>query len=420
MDKNNTKKSSFSIVFIIQKGKAKADGRVPIMARITVNGEMTHFSTKMDIKPERWLSQDYRTVGQTKQEREINSTLDDLRSMVKRRYHELINNGEAVSATILKNSILSLEEKCITLLPLCDMFTKDYYQLVVSGSVTKDTYQRYILTRNRLEEYMGEKYGISDISIANINHNFIKGFDLWLRSKHKSCNNTAAKLVKHFRTIFNLALNNDWVRADPFASYKIQLERVDRGYLTQDELAKLIQKDLESERLSVVRDMFLFSCYTGLAYTDVEQLTSDCIQTDGEGRQRIVTKRQKTKVGVTIPLLEIPKLIIEKYKDSRRGRNKEDRLLPLYSNQKVNNYLKEIATLCEINKELSYHLARHTFATTVTLANGMPIETVSRLLGHTSIKTTQIYARITDTKIGADMDILANKLNTSQQRAANQ
>lgn len=150
-------------------------------------------------------------MGHTKEEREINEALDELRSMIKRRYHELVNNGEAVSATILKNSILSLEEKCITLLPLCDKFIEDYHQIMLSGSITKDTYQHYILTRNRLEEYMGEKYGIADISISNINHNFIKGFNLWLRSKHKSCNNTAAKLVKHFRTMSNLALNNDWV-----------------------------------------------------------------------------------------------------------------------------------------------------------------------------------------------------------------
>lgn len=302
MESTQTKKSSFSIAFLIQKGKVKANGKAPILARIIVNGEMTHFSTKLDILPDRWLSQDYRTVGHTKEEREINETLSELRSMVKRRYHELVNNGESVSAAILKNSVLSLEEKCIMLLPLCDMFTKDYYQLVVSGSVTKDTYQRYVLTRNRLEEFMGEKYGISDIAIHKINHNFIKGFDLYLRSKHNSCNNTASKLIKHFRTMFNLALNNDWVRADPFASYKIQFERVDRGYLTNDELTRLMEFDLKSEKLAVVRDMFLFSCYTDLSTATESIFSLRCIRLSGE--QAVIITAKKSSPSLRLVFYE--------------------------------------------------------------------------------------------------------------------
>lgn len=417
--KTETKKlSSFTVGFAIQRQKLRKDGCATIFCRITVNGDVAHFSTKLWIKPERWLTHDHRTMGLTRDEKEINQTIEELRSMIKRRYFEKINLGESVSATILKNSILCLEEKCITLLPLCDKFIEDYYQIMISGSVVKDTYQRYVYTRSRLAEYMEEKYNIRDIAISNINHSFIKGFDLWLRNRCGIGNNTASKLVKHFRTMFNLALNNGWIQADPFSTYKIQFEKVDRGYLTQEELSTLIAKEFDSDRLTLVKDMFLFSCFTGLSYADVEQLTHGCIQIDGEGRQRLVTKRQKTSVGVTIPLLEIPKQIIDKYADTKRRAPKSNRLLPIYSNQKCNNYLKEIAALCGINKELTYHLARHTFATTVTLANGVPLETVSRLLGHNSIKTTQIYARITDTKIGKDMDLLAERIGSKIATAA--
>ncbi len=405
-------RSSFSVTFYIPKGKKQTTGKISIMCRISVNGDMTTFFTKMHTQLDRWSAEDRRTVGITKEEKDINETLEELRSMIKRKYHECINNGEPVNARVLKNSILCVDDKCITLLPLCDKFLEDYYLVYKSGGVVKDTYQRYVYTRRCLHEYMKMRYNIDDISIKSISHSFIKEFDLWLRNHKNICNNSACKLVKHFRTMFNLALNNGWIHADPFSTYKVQYERVDRGYLTQEELARLTQREFNSPRLTMVRDMFLFSCYTGLAYTDVANLTFEDIQVDAEGRQRIITKRQKTKVGVTIPLLDIPRMIVEKYSKSKRRSGREEKLLPIYSNQKCNDYLKEIGALCDINKELTYHLARHTFATTITLANGMPIETVSRLLGHTSIKTTQIYARITDTKIGADMDILSEKLNS--------
>ena len=168
-----------------------------------------------------------------------------------------------------------------------------------------------------------------------------------------------------------------------------------------------MQKEFATKRLDLIRDIFVFACYTGFAYVDVARLNKDMIEMWPDGNLWIKTYRQKTKVPVNIRLLDIPKMIIDKYEGQAKG----DKLLPVPSNQKVNDYLKEIAAVCGIDKNISFHLARHTFATTITLSNGVPIESVSKMLGHTNIKTTQIYARITDQKVNKDMEMLAEKLN---------
>ena len=403
----NTQNSTFSIRFLAQKGKCNAEGKAPILARINVNGEVVHFSTKFRIFPDRWNSADGRTLHLTKEEKNIDAMLDDYRALVITRYNEMVLGGAMVTAAKIKQSVLNLDEKSVKLLDVCDKFIEDYHQLVLSKAVTRCTYQRYVLTRQRIAEFMAGRYGVDDLPLADINHSFIKGFDLHNRNQHAAANNTAARFVKHFRTMFNLALHNGWARTDPFTNYKIHFEKVNRGFLTQEEIDRISSREFTNKRLVVVRDMFLFSVYTGLAYIDVRSLTQNNIQYRADGTVWIVTARQKTNIPVHVMLLDTPLAIIEKY----GGLGKKGRLLPIPSNQKVNDYLKEIAALCEIEKNLSYHLARHTFATTITLANGVPIETVSKILGHTSIKTTQIYARITDTKIGHDMGMLATKLN---------
>ncbi len=400
-------KSTFRVLFLTQKGKPRPDGRVPVVARITFNGQMAHFTTSVDVDPDTWLPKDGRTVGVTKTDKEANSSLEDYRVLIRQKYNDLLMAGEIITAARIKQAVTSLDEKCYNLLEICQEFIDDYYKLMATGSVTQCTYQRYVLTRERLKEFIKMKYRASDLSISQVNHSFIKGFDLHNRTEHAAANNTAARFVKHFRTMFNLALNNGWVRTDPFASYKIQLEKVNRGYLTQEELDAMIGREFSNTRLAVIRDMFLFSVYTGLAYVDVRQLTRENIEYREDGSVWLTTARQKTNNPVRLPLLTIPAQIIERYKGTAKG----GRLLPIPSNQKVNDYLKEIATLCGIEKNLSYHLARHTFATTITLENGVPIETVSKMLGHNSIKTTQIYARITASKIGHDMGVLAAKLN---------
>lgn len=213
--------------------------------------------------------------------------------------------------------------------------------------------------------------------------------------------------MQTLRMIIIEAKNNGWIFNDPFANYRIRLKKVDRGYLTEEELQRILQKKMPCTRLEQVRDVFIFSCFTGLAYIDVRNLTKENIRTSFDGKLWIMTHRHKTQTSVNVPLLKVPQLLLEKYE----GMLPDGRLLPVLSNQKLNSYLKEIADLCGIEKNITFHLARHTFATTMTLAKGVPIETVSKMLGHTNIVTTQIYARITNDKIGRDMQALAGQLS---------
>lgn len=201
---------------------------------------------------------------------------------------------------------------------------------------------------------------------------------------------------------------NDWLDKNPFANYKAKVKEVERVYLTEAEIQSIIEKDFKTERLSLVRDIFLFSCFTGLAYIDVKNLTKSHISHGIDGEQWIFTHRQKTESASKIPILPITQMIIDKY-DNHPQSNNEDKLLPILSNQKMNAYLKEIAAICNINKELTFHIARHTFATTVTLTNGVPIESVSKMLGHKNLRTTQHYAKVLDRKVSEDMKILKDK-----------
>ncbi len=212
---------------------------------------------------------------------------------------------------------------------------------------------------------------------------------------------------------------NEWLDKNPFANYKSKVKEVERVYLTEEEIQSIIGKDFKTDRLSLVRDIFLFSCFTGLAYIDVKNLTKSHISFGIDGEKWIFTHRQKTESGSKIPILPVTQMIIDKYENHPQCIN-EGKLLPILSNQKMNAYLKEIAGVCEIEKELTFHIARHTFATTVTLTNGVPIESVSKMLGHKNLRTTQHYAKVLDRKVSEDMKILKDKFtNFSDKRDVN-
>ena len=264
---------------------------------------------------------------------------------------------------------------------------------LVGKEYAPGTLERYTTSLKHTIEFMQWKYNISDIDITKIDHAFITDYEFWLRSVRNCANNTAVKYLKNFNKIIKLCLANDWLDKNPFANYKSKVKEVERVYLTEAEIQSIIEKDFKTERLSLVRDIFLFSCFTGLAYIDVKNLTKAHVSYGIDGEKWIFTHRQKTESASKIPILPVTQMIIDKYENHPQCIN-EDKLLPILSNQKMNAYLKEIAGVCEIEKELTFHIARHTFATTVTLTNGVPIESVSKMLGHKSIKTTQHYAKI--------------------------
>jgi site-specific recombinase XerD len=258
------------------------------------------------------------------------------------------------------------------------------------------------------------KYKISEISLANLKYQLLADFEFYLKSQKKIGQNTASKYIKNIKKIVQECVRKKWLNEDPFTEFKIKKVDTDPTFLLDYELKAIELKELKIERLSQVRDMFVFSCYTGLSFIDVFKLTSNHVSIGIDGEKWIITGRQKNNIPSHIPLLPIPLKIIAKYKEHPVAVNK-GKLLPMLSNQKMNGYLKEIADLCEIDKNLTYHVARHTFATTVTLTNGVPIESVSKMLGHKKIQTTQHYAKILDKKVSNDIQILRAKFEKKEQ-----
>lgn len=395
-------KSTFRVLFYLKKGSEKKNGEVMIMARITIDGKLCQFSTKQSILPNNWSVASGKAKG--KDAGKINALLDDIRSALNTIYHEMQRRDNYVTAEKVKNEFLGHTENHETILSLFQKHNDNMKQLV-GISRTIATYRKYEVTRRHLADFIHDKYNLSDIPIREITPMFITDFELYLRTACKCGYNTAAKFLLFLKSIIIVARNNGILTKDPFANYKIQMKKVDRGYLTEDEIKIILKKKMVSERLEQVRDVFIFSCFSGLAYVDVANLKEDNIRKSFDGNLWIITKRQKTNTDVNVPLLDIPKMILEKYK----GKLPNGKVLPIISNQKLNAYLKEIADVCGIKKNLTFHLARHTFATTTTLAKGVPIETVSKMLGHTNIETTQIYARITNNKISNDMQGLDKK-----------
>lgn len=408
--------STFKILFYLRKNYLNKDGKAGIMIRLTVNGDVIQFSSKLDIEPDMWDVRTARMAGNSMRARQLNGLLDDINTSLRNYYYEIEKREAYVTAEKVRNAFLGIDTKQHSLILLFKKHNDDARKLL-GISKTKATMEKYDRCCRRMEEFLESQYKIKDIALKEISHMFITDFENYLRGVSKCNENTTAKFIQTFKRIILIAKNNGWIFADPFANYKIRLKKVDRGYLNDQELQKIIKKKFASKRLEQVRDIFIFSCFCGLAYVDVKNLTTSNIITSFDGGQWISTKRQKTDTAVNVPLLKIPLTIIEKYKKENLPGGA---LLPVLSNQKMNSYLKEIGDLCGIEKTLTFHLARHTFATTTTLSKGVPIETVSKMLGHTNIQTTQIYARITNEKISRDMQALSGKLGEIEKIAMNQ
>jgi site-specific recombinase XerD len=372
-----------------------------------VNAKRFEFSTNKSINPDKWSSEGSKVKGTSEEARTINSHLDYLKNQILQAEKKLIKKDISVSSENLKNELFGLTETKRMLVPIFQDHNNKIKELV-GKEYAPGTLERYTTSLKHTIEFMQWKYNISDIDITKIDHAFITDYEFWLRSVRNCANNTAVKYLKNFNKIIKLCLANDWLDKNPFANYKSKVKEVERIYLTEEEIQYIIDKDFKTERLSLVRDIFLFSCFTGLAYIDVKNLTKSHISYGIDGEKWIFTHRQKTESASKIPILPVTQMIIDKYENHPQCHN-ESKLLPILSNQKMNAYLKEIAAICEIEKELTFHIARHTFATTVTLTNGVPIESVSKMLGHKNLRTTQHYAKVLDRKVSEDMKLLKDK-----------
>ena len=401
-------KTNFSMLFYMKKQKNYDAGPAPIYLRITVDGMRSEIATGRECDPQRWNNKSGRATGTKEDIRNFNAHLDNLQSKVYEAHRWLSERNETITAESLKNKIIGRIEKARMLIEIF----KDH-NLKMSALIGKEfaaaTVKRYETSLRHTEAFLNDQYGVSDIDIRKIDHEFISGYDFYLRAVRKCANNSAVKYIRNFGKIIRICLANGWILVDPFANYKCKIKTVDRVFLSEDELQRMADKKFATDRLTQVRDVFLFCCFTGLAYADVKKLKRSQISKGIDGEQWIFTTRQKTDSRSAIPLLPTAAKLVEKYAKHPLCINK-DMPLPVPSNQKMNDYLKEIAAVCGINKTLTSHIARHTFATTITLSNGVPIESVSKMLGHSSIRQTQHYAKILDLKVSADMLLLKQKL----------
>jgi site-specific recombinase XerD len=280
---------------------------------------------------------------------------------------------------------------------------------LVGNEFAPGTLQRYKTSLQHTQSFIRWKYGVEDLEIHKLDFEFVSDYEFWLKSVRNCGHNSAIKYIANFRKIVNRCIKNGWLSKDPFSGFKMTKRDVDRSALTATELQIIKDKAFDIERLAIVRDIFVFCCFTGLAYADIKKLRRSEIGVGIDGENWIFTSRQKTETSSRIPLLPTTLELIQKYKDHPQCLQ-NGRLLPVLSNQKMNSYLKEIGDACGISKNFTFHIARHTFATTVTLENGVPIETVSKMLGHKNLRTTQHYAKILDQKVSNDMTTLRHKL----------
>jgi site-specific recombinase XerD len=387
----------------MKKDKKKANGKVPLFCRITVDGKEVRFGLKKDVNPKSWDVKAGKVTGRTNEAVEINTLIDKTKTEICKVYRDMQEKEHVVTAEKVKNVFFGVEIKHQNLLELFDRHNEKR-KLLVGKTITESTYDKYRITRNHLADFIDKQYGLSDIPLKTIDHRFICDFEIFMLTSRGCAENTIAKYMQLFKQIVVIALKCKWIHKNPFSDYSIHVKNTDRGYLTQDEVELLMAQTFETKCLERVRDIFIFCCFTGLSYIDVKQLTSEHIQTSFDGKQWITDKREKTDNGYNVPLLDIPKMILKKYKNTSN-----DCLLPVISNNTTNTYLKKIGELCGIKKKLTFHLSRHTFAT-LTLSKGVSLESVSKMLGHTNIQSTLIYARITSEKIGNDMALFAETI----------
>ena len=402
--------STFGIHFKMRSDKMK-DGKAPVHMGLVINGEKSYIALKnYQVEVKYWDKEKGSGKRSSSEGRKINEHLDEVRMMIRDCYQELQSKGRVISMETIKDAFLGNGDPEYTLLRLVT-----YHNEQAKTVLEWSTLKHYSVTQRYLIKFMQSQFRKKDVFLHEINYKFIIDFEGYLRN-HKPLdhqkpmnNNGVMKHLIRLRKMTNLAIKLEWMANDPFKNYKFKYQKVDKDFLTEKELQNLEKKVFAVDRLNMVKDLFVFCCYTGLAYVDVMNLTTDHIITGIDGENWVKTFRQKTLVPVNTPILPKAQQILEKYFDDPRA-NANGKLFPSLSNQKVNSYLKEIADVCEIKKNLTFHVARHTFATTVTLSNGVPIETVSKMLGHTKIATTQIYARVLERKVSEDMAKLRIKL----------
>ena len=393
-------RSSFAILFFIRDSRVRKDGTTSIEVVLTVNGERCAFSTGKKVKSCNWDKNKQQVKGKDEEAQSLNNYLKAIKAKLYQKEAELLERGFVITAELLRDAyfdkVESLKEK--SLFEVFEEHNQEQEKLVGNG-VSKATYWISVYTVRLLKEFVQQKYKREDLYLRELNLNFIQSFHSFLRIDKGMAQNSSTKHLKLLKKIINLAVANSYMSINPFITYKVEREPVEIDFLDEEELRKIINFDTPLPRLERAKDMFLFGCFTGLSYIDIKTLTPEHFEKDNAGRIWIKKRRVKTGVLSRIPLLPIAKLILDKYKGG-------EKLLPIQDPADINKYLKDIAILCDIKKRITFHTSRHTFASTVTLANNISLEVVSKMLGHTNTRMTNHYAKLIDKCIGEQMDKL--------------
>ena len=409
-----TKRSTFKVLFYVKRTAARvSDGKAPVMARITIDGDIATFSAKLFVTPSLWNAEAGKVSGKSAEALQINPQLEEIKARINNHYYQILRADDFVTSEKVRNAFLGIGvmENCI--LKDFQTMNKEFGEMVEKKLRAKSTYNKYLTVYKHLEAFMWEKKKRTDMAYKELTKDFIDDFDSYLRNEKGLSANTLWIYTMPILSLTDKAWRRGIIRTDPFSEYSLEMQETDRGYLTEEELKLIANTVFVDKQTNLVRDMFLFGCFTGLSYIDIKTLTYDKIQRmDFDGEEWIITRRTKTKVSSNVPLMEIAKELIERYK----GLAEDDFVFPMPSNGTCNDYLKKIAAVCKINKEVTFHLSRHTFATTVYLCNGGTIEALSKILGHKHISTTQIYAEVTNKMVSSDFRSISGNLAAMQKK----
>jgi site-specific recombinase XerD len=410
-------KYDLNVLFVLRKAQSDKKGFAPIYLRISVNGERAELSVNRKVAPQKWDARLQRAVGRSESARALNDYLDSVENQVKKNFNVLHDRQKDISASILRDMQIGKYIKDHTLISVFETNNKLVEQ-EEGSKYSRSTIDQYSTTLNRLRIFLEQQYDCKDIILTKLDLTFIRRFEIFLKMEYGIHHNTIMKHLKQVKKVIHFAMEMGYLDRDPFFSHKTAYKNVSREFLTADELGRIEDHTFRIKRLEQVKDVFLFVCYTGLAYSDLKTLTRDNLSKGIDGKTWIIYERKKTDVQARIPLLPMAQTLIDKYENDPEC-SAENKILPVRSNQKLNSYLSEIAEICAINKHITMHLGRHTFATTVTLTNGVPIESVSKMLGHTSLKTTQIYSKVIDNKVSKEMEDLSRVLENNKKKGEN-
>lgn len=403
-------RSTFKYLFYINRNKVKKNGLCPVMGRITLDGEIVQFSTGLETNPDLWDAKTGRSTGRTAQETGVNKGLKNLSTSIEKHYAYIVEKDGYVTAERVKNAVMNIAQEPTTLLKELEEATEEIRKSIgINHTVT--TYRAYVNAHLNLSRFIRDKYGKSDMPFSSLEYSFIENYDMYLKIDHKMATGSVMQHIVFLKKLVKRAMNKGSISRNPFFGYVPDQPKTSRKWLSCEEIQKVMTTPIEHPSVAFVRDMFVFGCWTGLSYTDIKNLQDINIVTDSEGNQWIDIERQKTGSRSLVPLLDIPKEIINKYK----GTGEKGKVFKMLCMNVVCQYTKRIGKLCGLDKKLTFHMSRHSFGTSICLTQGVPIETLSQMMGHRNIKTTQIYAEITGAKIEEDMQRLSQKIENKYQ-----